>query len=465
MNAPHRQARTADVVVIGAGTAGLSAVDELDRLGKSVLVVDHGPLGTTCIRVGCMPSKALLHAGRRWSTARKLTDWNRADGARVRDTLWQEVGAIRAHLLRAEVTKTHEKLGKRLIIGTARFVSPDAIEVDGVRIEAGAFVIATGSSPMVPKEMAEAVLTTDTLFELDRLPASLGLIGIGNVGIELGLAMARLGVRVVAVDNEKRPAGIVDPRIAACAIKTFSAEMEMHLDVEARVRRDGDGFRLRIGEHDHAVEHVLAALGRKPNLAQLHVAAAGVAWDAEGDDEPPIDEATLRLGDRPIFVAGDASPERPLLHEAIDEGVIAARGAVAALAGSHRAKTPKRRTPFDIVFTDPDVIKVGMAFDELDHDRTIIGTAAGDHNGRSAICRVDQDPQDNLVRLYADKSDGTLLGAAAISVAGEHLAHLLALAIDRGLTAAEMLAAPFYHPTFEEMVQSALQDVVEQQHA
>lgn len=454
----------ADVVVIGAGTAGLSAVDELDLHGTSVLVVDHGPLGTTCIRVGCMPSKALLHAGQRWSTAGKLARWSRADGARVRDTLWQEVQAIRDHLLRSEIDKTHEKLGKRLITGAAHFVAPDAIEVDGIRIEAGAFVVATGSSPVVPKEMPKDVLTTDTLFELDRLPASLGLIGVGNVGIEIGLAMARLGVRVIAVNDRKWPAGIVDPRIAACAIKTFSAEMDLHLGVEGKVHRAGDGFRLHVDGHEHAVERVLAALGRKPNLAQLRVEAAGVAWDADGDERAPIDETTLRLGDRPIFVAGDASPERPLLHEAIDEGVIAARGAVAALSSSKAAKpriTTTRRTPLDIVFTDPDVVKVGRSFDDLDHERTIVGTAAGDHNGRSAIC----DAQDNLVRLYADRRDGRLIGAAAVSVGGEHLAHLLALAIDRGLTAAEMLAAPFYHPTFEELVQSALEDVVRQQHA
>lgn len=446
--------------MIGAGTAGLAAVAELDRLGKSVRVVDHGPLGTTCIRVGCMPSKALLHAGKRYATAREVTGFDESAGQCIRDSLWRDVRAVRDRLLQGEVDKTHEKLGDRLVVGTAKFVAPDAIVValptgGSVRIEAGAFVVATGSSPVLPQPMAAlgGVLTTDTLFDLDRLPASLGLVGVGNVGIEIGLAMARLGVRVVAVNDKPSLAGIVDPRIAECAVRTFSPEMELHLGVEAEVHRRGDGFLLRIGEHDHAVDRVLAALGRKPDLARLDVAAAGVAWDADSDRKAPIDEITLQLGDRPIFVAGDASAERPLLHEAIDGGVIAARG-----AARHGAGTPARRTPLDIVFTDPDVVRVGLSFDGIDQDRSLIGTAAGDHNGRSAIC----DAQDNLVRIYAERRSGRLIGAAAISVGGEHLAHLLALAVSRGLTAPEMLAAPFYHPTFEELVQSALKDIVRQ---
>ena len=420
-----------------------------------------------------MPSKALLHAGQRWTAAKKLADWNEADGVRIRDGLWKEVVAIRDQLLTGEVDKTHEKLGERLIVGTARFVAPDAIEVtmgdgDVVRVEAGAFVIATGSSPVLPAEMAalgDRVLTTDTLFELDRLPSTLGLVGIGNVGIEIGLAMARLGVRVIGVNDKKWPAGIVDPEVADCAVRTFSAEMDLHLEVEARVHRDGDGLRLQVGERTFPVERVLAALGRKPNLARLDVAAAGVAWDADSHERPPIDQATLRLGDAPIFMAGDASPDRPLLHEAIDEGVLAARGAIAALKPPQTAQPARRRVPLDIVFTDPDVVRIGRSFDELDHEHTIIGTASGDHNGRSAICRSSANPADNLIRIYADRRDGRLVGAAGISIGGEHIAHLLALAIHCGLTAEEMLAAPFYHPTFEEIVQSALEDIGKRQRA
>lgn len=282
------------------------------------------------------------------------------------------------------------------------------------------------------------------------------MVGIGNVGVELGLALARLGVDVFAVNEKRWPAGIVDPRIADCAIRTFSKEMTMRLDAKATVERAGEAFRMTVGGETRTVAAVLAALGRRPNLDALDLAAAGVAWD--DDAKPPIDAQSLRLADTAMFVAGDASPERPLLHEAVDEGVIAARGALARLVGTAPV-LPPRRTSLDIVFTDPDVIRVGATFDELDLDATWIGEADGSHNGRSTIC----DAADNLVRVYADRRDGRLLGASAITLRGEHLAHLLAVAIDRGLTAREMLGMAFYHPTFEELVQGALKEVVGKQ--
>lgn len=449
--------RRADIVVIGAGTAGLAAVDEIDRAGRSLLVVDRGPLGTTCIRVGCIPSKAVLHAGRRWTTANALAPWDPARGAAVRQSLWTEVAALRDRLVDGQVDKTRDTLGDRLIMGQARFVAPDAIEVDGVRIEAQAFVVATGSSPVVPEAIAALgpdVLTTDTLFDLETLPASLGIVGLGNIGVEIGLAMARLGVRVVGVNTKPWPAGISDPRIGECAVRTFGREMTMRLGVEARVDRGDDGFRLRIGDESLVVDGLLAALGRKPNLASLDLAAAGVTWD----DDAPVDGVTLRLAEARIFVAGDASAERPLLHEATDGGIIAARGALALLPGAPPADVPPRKTPLDIVFTDPDVIRVGADFADLDPERIVCGVGEGSSNGRSAIT----ESPDNRVCVYADRTDGRLLGASAISVAGEHFAHLLALAVDRRMTAEALLCAPFYHPTFEELVQNALKDLCDQ---
>ena len=451
--------RRTDIVVIGAGTAGLSAVDEIERAGRTVLVVDRGPLGTTCVRVGCIPSKAVLHAGRRWTTANALADWSDAQGADVRQRLWTDARALRDRLSQGQADKTRERLGDRLVLGEARFVAANAIEVDGVRIEARAFVVATGSRPVVPKEIAalgDDVLTTDTLFDLDTLPRSMGVVGLGNVGIELGLALARLGARVVAVDEKRWPGGIADPHIGDRAVRSFGKEMTLRLGAKADIARQGDAFRMRIGDETQVVDGLLAALGRRPNLEALDLAAAGVTWPH--DDAAPVDGVTLRLAGTAIFVAGDASAQRPLLHEAIDEGVIAARGALAMGFDVAPADLPPRKTPLDIVFTDPDVIRVGAAFDTLDPAHLLIGTGEGSSNGRSILC----ESPDNLVRIYADRSGGRLLGASAISLAGENLAHLLALAIDRGLTADELLRSPFYHPTFEELVQNALNDLCAQ---
>ncbi len=450
--------RKADVIVIGAGTAGLAAWHAVRDAGHRALLVDHGPLGTTCARVGCMPSKAALYAGRRFATANTLGHWDVAMQARVRDRLWREVRSLRDDLAGGTADTTRTVLGRNLVTGGARFVAPNAIEVAGVRLEAGGFVVATGSHPVVPPALARygtsvarGILTTDSLFSLTRLPKSLGLLGLGAIGIELGLAMTRLGVRVVAVEQAPWPAGIADSVIARRAIEAFGSELDMSLGQEGEVTRDGTQFRLAIGNSTHRVERVLAALGRKPNLDSLDLDRAGVEWD--GDDDAPIDPRTLRLGRSTIFVAGDANGDRSLQHEAVDEGRIAAHQALALVRGQ-ALKRPRRRTPMSIVFSDPDIAQIGMRHDDVHRDRVVVGTGSGDHNGRSKIIGA----QGNLVRVYADRRDGTLLGASLVSVQGEHLAHLLASAIDQKLTVDRMLAMPFYHPSVEEMLQTALKD-------
>ena len=452
--------RKTDVIVIGAGTAGLAAYHAVRDAKARAILVDHGPLGTTCARVGCMPSKAALRAGRRFATADTLADWDAATRITMRDRLWREVRGLRDDLAGGTAETTRREVGRDLVMGRARFVAPDTIEVDGVRLQADAFVVATGSHPVIPPPLAhlgtsvaKGILTTDTLFSVRTLPKSLGLLGLGNIGIELGLAMARLGVRVVAVENKPWPAGIDDPVVARRAIETFGDELEMHLGAKGEVTRDGAQFRLAIGGATHRVDRVLAALGRKPNLDALALDEAGVTWGE--DDDPPIDRHTLRLGRSTIFVAGDAHGDRPLQHEAVDEGRIAAHNAL-ALIGGNPSRHPPRRTPLSIVFADPDVAQVGMRYADFERTRMVIGTGSGDHNGRSKILRA----EGNLVRVYADRRDGTLLGASLVSAHGEHLAHLLALAIGRQLTASQMLEMPAYHPTVEEMLQTALKDVV-----
>ena len=141
------------------------------------------------------------------------------------------------------------------------------------------------------------------------------------------------------------------------------------------------------------------------------------------------------------------------MHEAADEGAIAGYNA------AHDTVTRfVRKASIGIAFTDPDVVSVGTRFDTLDADKIVIGSASGDKNGRSQILGA----ADSLLRVYADASDGRLLGASMVATGGEHLAHLLAWAIQRGETAAELLSLPFYHPTIEEMLQSAVQDIVTQ---
>lgn len=450
--------RTIDIAVIGAGTAGIAAFNEIARAGASVLLIDRGPLGTTCARVGCMPSKAALHAGRRWSTLRELGLGLATPGGMKPDDLWRHARATRDQLAQGAARRTVEVAGDRLLMGEARFVAENTLDVAGQRIVARAFVVATGSRPVVPASLAglgDSLLTTDTLFELAALPSSVGVLGMGAIGLEMGLALARLGVRVVGGDLKTAPAGIADPEVRDRAIELFGRELTLWLGHEVEAMATAGAIELRSGDSREKVDRVLAALGRTPNVEALDLRRAGIEPDALGRIQ--IDPHTLRAGAAAVFLAGDVSPDRPLMHEAVDEGLIAARGALQIVNGRD-AVLPPRRTPISIVFSDPDVATVGESFDRLAHDRSVIGTARGMENGRSRILGA----EGNLVRLYADRATGLLRGASLIATHGEHLAHLLAWAVQRGETVDDLLRMPFYHPSIEEMLQSALKDAARQ---
>src|SRR5690606_19656305 len=212
----------------------------------------------------------------------------------------------------------------------------------------------------------------------------------------------------------------VDPKIGAHAIERFSNEITMWLGrpVEAVPRQQA--IELRSGDAMAEVDLVLAALGRRPDIEGLDLQLADVPLDARG--QPVLDAGTLRAGSSGVFLAGDVSAIRPLMHEAVDEGLIAARAAAQWLGGQAHGEIPPRRTPLAIVFSDPDIATVGQAYDTLDLEQTVIGSAQGDANGRSRVMGA----EDNLVRLYVDRRDGRLLGAGLIATRGEHLAHLLA---------------------------------------
>jgi len=158
----------------------------------------------------------------------------------------------------------------------------------------------------------------------------------------------------------------------------------------------------------------------------------------------------MQIGDLPIYIAGDVNAERPLLHEAGDEGRIAGYNAA---TGSNTAF--KRKTPLNIVFSDPNIVHVGKRFSELDPDATAVGEMPIAPVGRALIMGKNR----GIIRVYADKASGKLLGAEMVCVRGENLGHLLAWCMQLGLTVGQLLQMPFYHPVMEEALQAALNDL------
>ena len=450
-----------DVAIIGAGTAGLYALREVRRAQKSFVLIDHGPLGTTCARVGCMPSKVALHTADIWRESR-LIPGMRSTGADVlsanRDLAWASLRTQRDHFSSGAAGKAVQAAGEGLISGRARFLEPGVLEVVGDsqrwRVRSRAIVIATGSTPVIPNWLAalgNRVISTDQLFELETLPDSIAVLGLGAIGLEMGLALSRLGIKVTGVEIAHTLAGLTDPEISASATAYFGKEMDMWLGAPAEAKLVPGGVEISSQGKKVVVERVLAALGRRPNIDGLDLAIGGICVNERGI--PITNLATMQTNLSSVFVAGDANGERSLMHEAADEGAIA--GFNAANESSTRFR---RRTPLAIAFTRPDIATAGTRFEHLNKKNIVIGTAHTGDNARSRVLHG----EGGLLRVYANATSGQLLGACIFAIDGEHIAHQLAWAIDRGETAQQLLQMPFYHPTVEETLQSALMGVVRQ---
>lgn len=372
--------------------------------------------------------------------------------------LWAHARQTRDVLAGAAAQRTRDAASGNLIMAEARFIAPGVVEAGGHRIEAGAFIVATGSHPVVPKALdaiASHILTTDSLFEQAELPQTLGILGLGAIGLELGLALSRLGVQVVAADQRCVIGGIQDPEIQKRAFSRFVEEFPMWLGTSVDIGLESGKVSMRAGERQAFVDRLLVVTGRQPNTEALDLAAAGIPLDGSG--RPVIDTVTMRASDAPVFFAGDVQPDRPLMHEAADEGQMAAQAALACLRGQ-AWQAPARSVPISILFTDPDVCAVGLQHDAATQQGAVVGIAEGSGNGRSKVLGAPE----NLLRVYAARDTGLVLGASMLLTKGEHLAHQLAWAIHAKQTVSDLLAMPFYHPSIEEMLQSALKSAAQQ---
>lgn len=458
---------TVDVAIIGAGSAGLNAKREAQRANKRWVMIDPGPYGTTCARVGCMPSKLLIAAADRAhevQTAGIL-------GVDVDPERWRVNGPAVFERVRRErdrfagfVERDVEALdAEHLLRGLASFEDPHTLRVQldsgDVRVKAETIVIATGSSPWIPPlfdAVREHVLVNDDVFELEDVPESVAVFGTGVIGLELGQALGRLGARVAFFNPFDLIGGFTDPVIKAKVREVWGESMTWHLgiDPESATRDEAGRFVLRWtdsgGEqHEETFSHVLCAAGRKPNVASLRLDRAGVELDRRG--VPVFDEHTMQCGDSHIFIAGDVNNDRPLLHEASDEGRIAGFNA----AHYPQISARPRRTPLAIAFTDPQMALVGRPFDSLDPDTIEVGEVSYDNQGRARVMGVNS----GHVRIYATRKCCKLVGAELFGPRVEHMAHLLAWAIQQDMNVQTALSMPFYHPVVEEGIRTALRDL------
>ena len=449
--------REVDVAILGAGSAGLFALSQVKRVTDNYVLINGGELGTTCARVGCMPSKVLIQVAEDFHR-KSIFEREGIDGA---EELTVDVPASMEHVQDLRDVFVDRTLGAtdamdetHLIDGYAKFIANDTVEVNGEQIKAKSIIIATGSTPIVPaawQEFADDVLTTDEFFELEDLPASMAVIGLGSIGLEIGQSLHRLGVKVAAVDQLNTIAKLEDDKVNELAVTVMNREFPLWLGEAASLQKVDGGIQVSAGDNQMVVDKVLASLGRRPNLDNLNLGATDIKLDDKGI--PVYDPLTMQLEGLPIFIAGDVNVDRPLLHEAGHEGRVAGYNAVHASSEKF-----KRKVELAITFCDPNIATVGKQLPALDEAKIAIGEIQFSPVGRALIIGKNR----GLLRLYVNKSDGLLLGASMCCVKAEHLAHLIAWSIQNGMTVFDMLKMPFYHPVIEEALQAALYNVLSQ---
>ncbi|NGN99238.1 dihydrolipoyl dehydrogenase [Grimontia sp. S25] len=456
-----------DVAVIGGGTAGLGAYRAAKAHTDNVVIIEGGPYGTTCARVGCMPSKLLIAAAEAVHHIEKAPGFGvhpqgeiKINGREVMDRVKRERDRFVGFVLEG----VDEIPAEDKISGYAKFVDDNTLIVDDhTRIEAKRIVIATGSRPTWPapwNDLGDRLIVNDDVFDWDDLPESVAVFGPGVIGLELGQSLHRLGVKVKVFGVGGQVGPLTDPTVMAYADKAFNEEF--YLDADAKVEemvREGEKVHIRYldkqgQEQRMEVDYVLAATGRRPNVDKLDIENTGMELDARG--VPTADPYTMQTSVASIFISGDASNQIPLLHEAADQGRI---------AGDNAGRFPDiraglRRSKIAAVFSDPQIAMVGETYKEITARLGTCGcfetgVVSFEGQGRSRVMLRNK----GVLHVYGEQGTGRFLGAEMMGPNAEHLAHLLAWAHQNKMTISQMLDMPFYHPVIEEGVRTALRDL------
>ncbi len=340
--------------------------------------------------------------------------------------------------------------------GKATFVDPHTIDIDGkLRVKADKIILTCGSAPYISpvfESLRHDLDTSDTIFELDDLPKSLAVVGLGVIALELGQAFHRLGVKTTLYGRSGRIGSFTHPDMQREVMRTLQQELNIIPQGNfTHACKVDDGYELTYvtggGETiTRTYERVLLASGRTSYLRSMNLENSGLVLDSRG--LPQYDSLTMQCGDSPVFIAGDATEDLPLWHEAYVEGRIAGESAL----NFPVRKEGRRTTCLGIYFTDPQMASVGAVYSSLDPERTIIGRARMAQGPRHEI----YNDRRGMIQVYVDKDSGSLLGAEIFGRGAEHMAQTLVLAIEHKMTVGEILLMPVYHPSLEEVMKDAL---------
>lgn len=446
------------VIVIGSGPGGYVAAIRAAQLGFKVACVEKmNTLGGTCLNIGCIPSKALLQSSESYDWIQKSSKDQGVNVTgvsfdfpammkRKEDIVKLLVDGVASHFKKHQITRLQ---------GSAKFISPKEIEVDGKRYTADNFIIATGSAPIelpfLPFDEKRVLSSTGALV-LNDVPKTMAVIGAGAIGVELASVYRRLGTKITIIEMLPVVTPAMDSALSKQLLQTLKKQgIEFLLEAKVASAKINDQGVTLVIEHDGSTisietEKVLVCIGRKPYTEGLGLESAGVAMSPKGLIQV---DANFRTSQPNIYAIGDVIDGPMLAHKASHEGIAVAE----VIAG----KTPHLNYMSipNVVYTHPEVASVGMTEAEaraagLD---LIIGTSFFRGNGR-ARCSGDIE---GFVKVIGDAKSGRLLG---VHIIGGHASELIAegmMAIDRKATVAELASACHAHPTLSETIMEASQ--------
>ena len=438
-----------DICVIGGGSGGLSVAVQTSQLGAATVLIEKGRMGGDCLNYGCVPSKSLLAAAKIADSARHGARFGIGLNPPLVDfpAALRHVHDVIASIAPTDSVERYQGLGVRVIQAPARFTGPDRLEAGGVSVTARRFVIATGSRAMVPpipglKDVP--FFTNETIFDNQTLPEHLLVIGGGPIGLELAQAHRRLGARVTVVEMAQA-FGKDDSELAALVLQQLAAEgIAIHTQTAVKaVAADGTGIRLTV-EHggtsrEIAGSHLLVAAGRQPNIEDLGLEVAGVAFTRKGIT---VDRG-LRSSNRRIYAIGDVAGGPQFTHIAGYHAGIVVRNALFRLP----AKADHSTIPW-VTFTDPELAHVGLTEAEARqrHGEIRIMRAPFAESDRARAERKEH----GLVKVITSKR-GKILGASIVAALAGELLHPWVLAMHAGLNIRAMATMTAPYPTFGEV--------------
>ncbi|KZK93893.1 Mercuric reductase [Pseudovibrio sp. Ad46] len=446
---------TPDICVIGAGSGGLSVAAAAAAFGVDVVLIEKGKMGGDCLNYGCVPSKAIIAAGKAAATFRSSEKFGvgaqepEIDFSKVNDHVHDVIATIAPH----DSVERFEGLGVHVIQGAGEFTSADTVKVGEQAIKARRFVIATGSSaavPPIPGIENIPYLTNENLFELKERPEHLIIIGAGPIGMEMAQAHRRLGSRVTVIEA-LRPLAVTDPAHAAQVIQKMESEgVEILANTKVNsVERTDTGVKVAIKVDDEAegtIEgtHLLIAAGRSPNVSSLGLEAAGIEYSRKGikaDDG-------LRTTNRKVYAIGDVAGGPQFTHAAGAHASLVIRSILFRMPVNHNNITMPA-----VTYTEPEIGQVGLSEQQAREqlgDKLKILTAEFSGNDRALA----EGKGKGQVKLLTN-GKGQLVGASIVGPgAGEQIG-LLALMISQKLKVGALLGVVLPYPTLNEAIRRA----------